>query len=176
MYRVNDTATRTVRVVDGKMTVRRTDRPREELTAIADNMFLYSDGFNRIRFERDAAGKVTGMRLWPEGEGEGDVAALTDEALPVAITLPREALERLVGVYSTKEGVELTIAVEGEALSGHIKGQPQAVPLVAMAPNRFTGDIVGAEVVFAPETGVAQGVTLRQWGEAMEFKRVPAAE
>lgn len=176
VYRVNETATRTVRVVDGKLTVRRTDRPREELTAIADNMFLYSDGFNRIRFERDAGGKVTGMRLWPEGEGEGDVAALTDEALPVAITLPREALERLVGVYRTKEGVELTVAVEGEALSGHIKGQPQAVPLVAMAPNRFTGDIVGAEVVFAPETGVAQGVTLRQWGEAMEFQRVPAVE
>ena len=172
VYRVNPTTTRTVRVIDGTLTIRRTDRAREDLTPIADDMFLYSDGFNRIRFERDAAAKVTAMRLWPEGEGEGDVAEITGEALPVAITLPREALERLVGTYRTKEGVEMSITLAGEALSGQIKGQPQAVPFEAMAPDRFTGDIVGAELVFAPEAGPAQRVTLRQWGEAMEFVRL----
>ncbi len=175
VYRVNETVTRTVRVIEGKLTIRRTDRAREELTAIADDTFLYSDGFNRIRFERDVAKKVTGMRLWPEGEGDGDVAAITGEALPVAITLPREALERLVGLYKTKDA-EMTIALEGEAISGHIKGQPQAVPFVAITPNRFTGDVVGAELVFTPETGVAQGVTLRVWGETMVFERVPAVD
>ena len=172
VYRVNPTTTRTVRVIDGTLTIRRTDRAREDLTPIADDMFLYSDGFNRIRFERDAAAKVTAMRLWPEGEGEGDVAEITGEALPVAITLPREALERLVGTYRTKEGVEMSITLTGEALSGQIKGQPQAVPFEAMAPDRFTGDIVGAELVFAPAAGPAQRVTLRQWGEAMEFVRL----
>ena len=172
VYRVNPTTTRTVRVIDGTLTIRRTDRAREDLTPIADDMFLYSDGFNRIRFERDATKKVTAMRLWPEGEGEGDVAEITGEALPVAITLPREALERLVGTYRTKEGVEMSISLAGEALSGQIKGQPQAVPLEAMAPDRFTGDIVGAELVFAPSVGPAQRLTLRQWGEAMEFVRL----
>lgn len=172
VYRVNPTTTRTVRVIDGTLTIRRTDRAREDLTPIADDVFLYSDGFNRIRFERDAAKKVTAMRLWPEGEGEGDVAEITGEALPVAITLPREALERLVGTYRTKEGVEMSITLAGEALSGQIKGQPQAVPFEAMAPDRFTGDIVGAELVFAPSAGPAQRVTLRQWGEAMEFVRL----
>ena len=116
------------------------------------------------------------MRLWPEGEGEGNVAELRGKALPVAITLPREALERLVGVYKMKEGVEMSIALEGEALSGHIKGQPQAVPLEAITPHRFTGDIVGAELVFTPETGPAQAVTMRQWGETMVFERVPAVK
>lgn len=175
IYRVDDTATRTLRVVDGKMTVQRTDRPREELTAIADGSFLYSDGFNRITLERDAAGKVSGMRFFPEGEGEGVVAPLTDLPLPVAITLPREALERLVGTYRMKD-VELSIALDGEALSGHIKGQPMPVPFVAMTPTRFTGDIVGAELVFAPDTGPASTVTLRQWGESMVFERVPAED
>ncbi len=173
VYRVDATATRTVRVVDGKLTVRRTDRAREELAAIADDTFLYSDGFNRIRFERDAAGKVTAMRFWAEGEGEGAVAELTGEALPVAIALPREALERLIGVYRSKDA-EMSIALEGEAISGHIKGQPQAVPFVAITPNRFTGDIVGAELTFAHETGPARSVTLRQWGNTMVFERVPA--
>ena len=172
VYRVNPTTTRTVRVIDGTLTIRRTDRAREDLTPIADDVFLYSDGFNRIRFERDATKKVTAMRLWPEGEGEGDVAEITGEALPVAITLPREVLERLVGTYRTKEGVEMSITLAGEALSGQIKGQPQAVPFEAMTPDRFTGDIVGAELVFAPSVGPAQRLTLRQWGEAMEFVRL----
>ena len=92
--------------------------------------------------------------------------------LEVAITLPREALDRLLGVYRTSQGEEMTIALEGEALSGFITGQPKSVPFVAITPHRFTGDIVGAELTFAPETGPAQSVTLRQWGEAMLFERV----
>jgi CubicO group peptidase (beta-lactamase class C family) len=175
VYRVDKDATRTLRVVDGKLTAQRTDRPREDLTPIAQDTFVYSDGFNRLKLERDAAGEVTGMRFWPEGEGEGVIAELTDQALPVAITLPREALERLVGVYTTS-GVELTIALDGDALSGQIKGQPQAVPLVALSPNRFTGDIVGAELTFAPETGPAQRITMKQWGNKMEFERAPAGD
>ena len=74
VYRVDDRATRTLRVVDGTLTVQRTDRPREDLIAIADDTFVYPDGFNRIQMERDAAGKVTGMRFFSEGEGEGVVA------------------------------------------------------------------------------------------------------
>jgi CubicO group peptidase (beta-lactamase class C family) len=175
VYRVNETVTRTVRVVDGKMTVRRTDRPREELIPIAENAFLYSDGFNRLQFDKDAAGKVTGMRLFPEGEGEGDLAPLTDEPLPVAITLPREARQRLAGVYRMGDQ-ELTITLEGEGLNGHIKGQSQGVPFVAMSPTLFAGDIVGAELRFAPDAGPAQTATLRQWGEEMVFERVPSTE
>jgi D-alanyl-D-alanine carboxypeptidase len=175
IYRVDETATRTLRVVDGKMTVHRTDRAREDLVAIADGTFLYSDGFSRIEMERDAAGKVTGMRLFSEGEGEGDVAPRTNDPLPMPITLPRETLERLVGVYRMKDE-EMTISIEGDGLSGHIKGQPQAVPFVAMSPTRFTGDIVGAELLFAPETGPVRSVGLRQWGSTMTFERVPAPE
>lgn len=87
VYRVNKDATRTLRVVDGKLTVQRTGRPREQLTAIADDTFVYSDGFNRLQLERDATGKVTGMRFWAEGEGDGTVAERTGQTLLVTITL-----------------------------------------------------------------------------------------
>lgn len=76
VYRVDKLATRTLRVVDGKMTVQRTGREREELTAIADDTFVYSDGFNRLQILRDANGKVTAMRFFPVGEGDGVDAAL----------------------------------------------------------------------------------------------------
>ena len=170
VYRVDDTATRTLRVVDGKMTVRRTNRPREELTPIGNDTFLYSDGFNRIQVEKDAAGKVTGMRFFSEGEGEGVVAPLTADPLPMAVTLPRAALERLVGVYRVKDQ-EMTVTIEGEGLNGHIKGQGMGVPFAAMSPTHFDGPIVGAELRFAPETGPVQTVTLRQWGEDLVFER-----
>jgi D-alanyl-D-alanine carboxypeptidase len=175
VYRVDETATRTLRIVDGQLTAQRTDRAREPLTAIADDTFLYPDGFNRLRVETGADGKVTGMRLWSEGEGDGDFAALTDQALEQPIVLPHAALERLVGDYAMP-GVELRIAREGEALSGLIIGQPQAVPLVAITPNRLTGDIVGVELTFAPETGPVRSVTMRQWGNTMVFERVAAAD
>jgi D-alanyl-D-alanine carboxypeptidase len=175
VYRVDADATRTMRVVDGTLTVRRTDRMREDLTPIADDTFVYSDGFNRIRMERDPDGTVTGMRFFPEGEGEGMVAGRTDQALEVAIKLPREALERLVGVYRM-QAEELTIALDGDALSGHIKSQPAAVPFEAITPTRFSGDLVGAELTFAPDTGPARTATLRQWGTTMVFERVPARD
>ncbi len=87
VYRVDDRATRTLRVVDGKLTVQRTDRPREDLVAIADDTFVYSDGFNRLRMERDATGKVTGMRFFSDGEGEGVVAAREAQVPWLVITV-----------------------------------------------------------------------------------------
>lgn len=78
VYRVDETSTRTLRVVEGKLTVQRSDRPRFELTPISDDTFLYPDGIDRIRMERDATGKITGMRFWLDGEGDGEVAELTD--------------------------------------------------------------------------------------------------
>ncbi len=87
MYRVDKDATRTLRVVDGKLTAQRNDQPREELSAIANDTFVYSDGFNRIQLERDATGKVTGMRFFAEGEGDGTVAELEEQTLSVAISL-----------------------------------------------------------------------------------------
>ncbi len=87
VYRIDKDATRTLRVVGGKLTAQRTDRPREPLTAIADDTFLYSNGFDRIQMERDATGKVTGMRFWAEGEGDGTVAERTGKTLLVVISL-----------------------------------------------------------------------------------------
>jgi len=176
VYRVDESTTRILRVVDGKLTAQRTDRPRLELAAISDDTFIYPDGFDRIRMERDAAGKVTGMRLWPDGEGDGEVAERTDQALQQTITIPHAALERLIGVYRTAQDMEMSIAIVGDALHGHVKGQPEPVPFAAITPNHFTGDAVGAELTFAPDTGPAQRVTLRQWGDEMVFERVPVAD
>ena len=99
VYRVDQDSTRTLRVVDGSLTGYRTGGRREQLTAIAIDTFVYPDGFTRLQVLRDAAGDVTAMRFWSDGEGEGVVAPLTDLRVPIDITLPRDAAGRLIGRY-----------------------------------------------------------------------------
>ena len=178
VYRIDKDVARTLRVLDGKLTGQRTGGMRSDLTPVASDTFVYPDGFNRFQVQRDAKGKVTGMRFWANSEGDGTVVALSNEALPVealGLNLPREALERVAGVYAMK-GMEFTIALNGETLTGQIKGQPQAVPLAAVSTTRFTAAMVGAELTFAPETGPAQNVTLKQGGNTMVFERAAAAK
>ena len=99
VYRVDQDSTRTLRVLDGNLTGYRSGGIREQLSPIAIDMFVYPDGFTRLQVLRDAAGSATGMRFWADGEGEGLVAPLTGQAVPIDFTLPGDALGRLVGRY-----------------------------------------------------------------------------
>ena len=99
VYRVDQDSTRTLRFLDGNMTAHRTGGMRFELTPITADTFVYPDGIDRLQLLRDATGSVTAMRFWSEGEGEGDLAPLTDMAVPVDFSMPRDAFGRLVGRY-----------------------------------------------------------------------------
>lgn len=105
VYRVDDESVRTLRVVDGALTAQRSylaageASPREALIAIADDTFVYPDGFSRLQLERDAGGNVSAMRIWLLGEGEGAVAPITDQAVPIDFDMPGDAFARLLGRY-----------------------------------------------------------------------------
>jgi len=174
VYRFDPTTTRTLRVVDGRLTAQRTGGARSALVPIATDEFLYEDGFNRLKLERDAQGRITGMRFFANGEGEGVVGARSDEPLPVeaqGIALPREALDRLAGNYMAADML-LKIFIDGTSLKAQLVGQP-AFTLQASSPARFAVPEVGAEVEFAGGDGPAASLTLRQGGQTIEFKRAP---
>jgi CubicO group peptidase (beta-lactamase class C family) len=82
VYRLGPDSARVVVVVDGKLTAQRTGGARSILAPIAADQFLYGDGLNRITFERDAAGTVTGMRFYADGEPPGTLIARGKEPLP----------------------------------------------------------------------------------------------
>lgn len=174
VYRFDGAITRTLRVVDGGLTAQRSGSARSALVPIAADEFLYEDGFNRLKLQRDGEGRITTMRFFANGEGEGVVGTRTDEPLPVdaqGIALPRETLERLVGNYTASDMLMKTF-VDGTTLKAQLVGQP-AFTLQASSPTRFAVPEVGAELEFSEGREPAASLTLRQGGQTIVFTRVP---
>lgn len=171
VYRLDEKTTRTLRVVDGALTGQRTGGAAAKLIPIATDTFLYDDGFNRFDIVRDTSGAVTGMRFYPNGEGEGELVERSAEQLPVVVvvTLPSEAMERLVGAYK-RDGMVLNVFLDGDVLKGQMVGQP-AFDLQASSSNDFSVPAVGADLAFAPASGQVRTMTLKQGGQELEFVR-----
>ncbi len=171
VYRFDAETTRTLRVVDGKLTAQRGGSPRAALVPIAADDFLYEDGFNRLTLVRDAAGKITGARFFANGDGPGVVGARTGESTPAGVKLPRAVLERLAGSY-VNGGFSLKVYVEGETLKAQLAGQPP-VGLRAVSPTKFDVEEDEATLEFPAGDAPAAEATIRQGGRAMVLKRVP---
>ena len=172
VYRIDKDAARVLRVKDGRLTSQRTGGLAHPLIAVAEDAFLFDEGFSRIVFERDAAGQVEAMRFFPEDEGEGEVVARSDEPLPATreeVALPRAALERLAGEY-VHQGVTMTVLLDGDMPKVRLTGQP-AFEIFAESPSRFFLKVVDATLEFAPEEGAPQTVTLRQGGAVLVYER-----
>jgi hypothetical protein len=175
VYRFEGNVARNLRVVDGRLTGQRDQGRQTPLTPIGPDEFLYEDGFNRLRLERNGAGAITGMRFWPNGDGEGVLGARTNEALPaapVAAAVPRAALERLLGTYEGAGGLSLRVYLEGEVLKGQLTGQPP-VTLRAISATEFAVDEANARVVFQPGETPAAELVIRQDGQEIPLKRKP---
>lgn len=173
VYRFDAKTIRMLRVVSGKLTAQRVGGPRIVLTPIAADDFLYADGFNRLKLERDARGKIDSIRFYPNGDGDGEIGARTNEPLPVtpaALQLPRATLERLIGKY-VNGGLSLKVYIDGEALAAQIVGQPP-VSLRAISPTSFEVEETGARLEFSTGDTPATEVTIRQNGREIVLKRV----
>jgi CubicO group peptidase (beta-lactamase class C family) len=172
VYRIDKDAARVLRVKDGVLVSQRTGGPAYALIPVAKDVFLFEEGFSRMAFERDAAGKVSAMRFFPEDEGEGEVVKRSDEPMPserASVTLDKAVLERLVGKYAY-QGMLMTVALDGEKLTTQLAGQP-AFEIFAESPTKFFLKVVEASLEFAPGDAPAASVTLRQGGQTLEFKR-----
>jgi len=171
VYRIDEKTQRVLRVRDGQLISQRTGGQPFTLTPIAKDSYLFPEGFSRYRVERDAQGRISGLRFFQDGEGEGVVATRTNDPLPaepIAVELPRAALERIVGNYVGP--APLKVFLDGAALKAQITGQP-AFALTAQSANTFAVSAVGATLEFAPADGVVKTVTIHQGGGTTEFQR-----
>ncbi len=172
VYRIDDKATRVLRMHDGALTSQRTGGTRTPLVPIATDEFAYPGSFTLLRIERNAKGSITGMRVFQDGEGQGDGAPLTTDPLPAertAVALPSAALQRVVGNY-TSDGMTMRVFMDGDALKTQMTGQ-SALMLYAQSQDHFFLIEVDATLEFAPASGAVKTMTLKQDGQTVEFKR-----
>jgi CubicO group peptidase (beta-lactamase class C family) len=173
VYRFEGGVTRILRVVDGKLTAQRGPRgERIPLVPIAADDFLYPDGFNRLTLVRNSAGKVTGARIFPNGDGSGELGAPSGEALPALapVALPLEVLRRFVGTYAHDE-MSMKVYIDGTALAAQLAGQPP-VSLKPTSTTSFQVQETPATLSFPDGSGPAAEATIRQGGRELVLKRV----
>ena len=172
-YRFDGDVTRILRVVDGKLTAQRGSRgDAVPLTPIAPDDFLYPDGFNRLKLERDTSGKISRARIFPNGDGAGEVGIRSEPLATASAPVTRAMLERLAGNYVHAEaGLALKVYFEGEALLAQLAGQP-AVTLRARSATEFDVEETAASLLFPAGAGPAAEATMRQRGRQVTLKRV----
>jgi CubicO group peptidase (beta-lactamase class C family) len=174
VYPIDKNAARVLRVVDGVLTAQRTGGQRSKLIPIGKDNFLYDDGLNRFTVERDAAGAVTGMRFFREGEGPGIVVARSTTTLPAdhqEVPLKQAEVDRLLGNYASG-GMNFKVFLEANRLMAQMAGQP-ALEIFAESPSVFFLTAVDATLEFGAGKELAPTVTLHQGSNTLEFKRVP---
>ncbi|MFC5436480.1 serine hydrolase domain-containing protein [Rhodanobacter umsongensis] len=173
VYRIDDHNARVLRVVDGKLTAQRTGGQRSILLPIAADEFLYGNGLDRFTVQRDAAGTVTGMRFFANGEPPGVLVARTREPLPSErqeVPLSRAALDRVLGTYAAGE-MKMKVFMDGNRLKAQM-GRQTPVEIFAESPDRFFMTVVDAALAFAAGKGSPSAVTLSQGGHTMVFRRL----
>ena len=173
VYQFGDEVRRILRLVDGRLMAQRGSRGEPQpLIPIAADDFLYPDGFNRLKVERDTGGRIKGLRFFAGGDGEGQVGVRTGEPLPGA-ALPGAALERVTGAYAHEgAGLALKVYLEGGALLAQIEGQPP-VTLRPKSSTLFDVEETGASLEFPAGDARREQVTMRQGGREIVLKRVP---
>ncbi|MGZ5488941.1 MAG: serine hydrolase, partial [Candidatus Aminicenantales bacterium] len=174
VYRFDETLARTIFREGNKLVAQRTGGEKLEILATSRDDFFYPGVDSRIRFRRDAQGKISGMDFF-QLFGPAEPGVKTDEPLPAerqAIQVDPSLYDSYAGVYEMMPGFLLTVTREGDRLMTQATGQ-QKFEIFPESETRFFLKVFDAQLEFqrGPD-GKATGVTLYQGGKVMPAKRV----
>jgi D-alanyl-D-alanine carboxypeptidase len=172
VYRIDDTATRTITLADGTLYSQRSGGNRLELRPIDEDAFLIIVTGGRLRFER-RDGVVVAMVLEPRS-GMGDRAERTEEAAALprqAVTLPSAAYAAYPGTYRLAPDFEIRITRDGDRLHAQATGQ-QRLAILPESATRFFFEEVDAVVEFHFDGDTVTALTLHQGGRSMVAPRI----
>ncbi|HEU0016672.1 MAG TPA: serine hydrolase [Longimicrobium sp.] len=175
VYRVSDTERRVLTVEGGSLYSQRGRSPRQEMRPLGGDRFVFPNTGSMVAFERDAAGRVTAMRLRPRLGPEEAPAPRVDEpapAPPVAVAVAPEVLDRYVGEYELTPEFVITVRREGAGLMARATGQPE-LHLVAESETRFAV-LEEASVLLEFQrdaSGRTTGLILHQAGRQMPARK-----
>ncbi|KQY81880.1 serine hydrolase [Pelomonas sp. Root1444] len=172
VYTREDKRSRTLRLKDGVLQSQRAGGAAAALIPLGQDHFAFPDSINELRLERAADGKVAGMRVFNNGEKEGERWTRSGELPPepAFITLDPAQMQALVGDYSSPQfSIKVFIDDKGR-LQGQAPGQP-AFELMAASARQIHVPQVAAQLDFSPEEGKAASVTLNQGGNKLVMTR-----
>ncbi|HYG65843.1 MAG TPA: serine hydrolase [Thermoanaerobaculia bacterium] len=175
VYRIDEAAARMVTREGDRLFAHRTGSRKLEVVATARDEFFYPDSYTRLRFVRDARGKVAGMEVTPRG-GETEAAQRTAEPLPAprqAVRVDPAVFAGYIGKYQLAPGFVLDVTREGEQLFVKPTGQTK-VRLLPSSETEFFVEQADARFVFTRGAdGKATELTLHQAGRQAPAARVP---
>jgi hypothetical protein len=173
VYRFDPQTTRVITREGGKLFAQRSGGEKQELSATAPDEFIYADRMNRLRFQRDAQGKVTGVDFQPLS-GIRQNGARTSDPLPQerqAVKVNPSIYDAYACEYELAPTFSITVTREGDRLFAQATGQPRFEVFPA-SETRFFLKVVDAEIEFVRDAdGKATGLVLHQGGRDAPGKR-----
>jgi len=162
---------RTLRVVDGVLTLQRNGGSTAALTPVGLARFMVKGSPAQLAFERDAAGLISGLRFFAEGDGEGEVWARSGD-LPQRADLALSATQKqaLLGEYQSPQfRIKVYLGEQGQLLV-QAPGQP-VFSVKAASPRELYPTVVDATLLFEPAEGPASSATLVQGTARIKMQR-----
>ncbi|HEY0954412.1 MAG TPA: serine hydrolase domain-containing protein [Roseateles sp.] len=172
LYAREDEQTRTLRVKDGVLQSQRSGSGIARLVPLGQDRFAFADSLNELQLERGADGKVVALRVFNNGEKDGERWALSGELPPERsyISLSPAQMQALVGEYSSPQfAIKVFIDDKGRLL-GQAPGQ-RSFELQASSPRQVHVPEVGAQLDFTPAEGQVASVALTQNGQTLVMPR-----
>ena len=137
-------------------------QPKFQLYSESETRFFFKVVDAQLDFVKDPSGPVTQAVLHQNGRDVKATKKSDRVAERQAITLPRSALEPLVGTYEMRPGAVIVVTLEGDHLMAQLTGQPK-FELFAERENFFFYKIVDAQLEFTRDaSGKVTGATLHQ--------------
>jgi D-alanyl-D-alanine carboxypeptidase len=175
VYQINAKETYSVRAEGGQLTIQRNESQRNPVFPISATEFFYDpEAPERLVFAKDAAGKVTGLKVI-RPFGPTTAAVRTDKPFAKerqAITLAPEVLERYVGEYQLRPDFSLTVTRRGDRLITQATGQGE-VEVFPESETKFFLKVTDAQLEFQKDAeGKVTGLILFQNGRQMPAKKV----
>lgn len=172
VYQFDDDARRTITREGAKLFAQRSGGEKQEILAMARDDFAYLEGNARLRFRRDAQGKLTGADFIPRG-GPDASGTRTDEPLPSqrqAIRVDPAIYDDYVGEYELRPGFTITVTREGNQIFAQATRQPK-LEIFPESETRFFLKEIDALLEFVREGGKVTAIVLHQGGRDMRGTR-----
>lgn len=174
VYRFDERTTRTITREGSKLFSQRSGGEKQEILATARDAFFFKNSDARLRFRRDAQGKVTGADFITRSGGPDAAGTKTNEPPPAErqeVKVDPALYDAYVGEYEVTPAFTVAITREGDQLFAQATRQPKFA-LFPESETRFFLKAVDAQLEFVRGAdGKVTGIILHQEGQDVPGKR-----